>query len=139
MGTRRAADFSMAKQNKKSQVDKFSLADCKIRPVNKADKWCWRRSANPKDQEARWGYIVTLPYTPKQNTLLECVDGHIVRTKKHCDKLMLQIIKKDDAPSYGLKSFARKEPNKSKKKRRNKKKLHRILNIKRLREANSAW
>jgi hypothetical protein len=131
----------MAKRNKQLQSDRYSLLDCEIRPVTKKDKWCQRKLPKGKDPigDAPWGYIVTIPYLPNQNMFLDNVDGYIIRSKKHCGNLLLQVIKKDYAPQYGLKSFTRQEPNVSKKKRRNKKKVYRILNIRNFRKSESEW
>lgn len=92
-----------------------------------------------ESSEAPFGYIVTIPHCPNQNTILDDIDGYIVRSKKHCGKLLLQIIKKDWAPQYGVKSAARREPNARKEKRRNKKKLYRILSIKNLDKSEGRW
>lgn len=132
----------MAKQNKKQQQsNRYSLLECEIRPVTKADKWCQRKM--PKGQvpvgDAPFGYVVTIPYCPNQNTFLDNIDGHIVRSKKHCGNLLLQVIKKDFAPKYGVKSFSRQEHNVSSRKRKNKKKLYRILNIRNLRKSEGEW
>lgn len=129
----------MARRSKKQQQSsRKSLIDCEIRPVVKSDKWCRRK--NPKGQipdgDVPWGYVVTIPYCPKRNTLLDNVDGYIVRTKMHCGKLLLQVIKKDYAPEYGVKSTARAEPNANKRKR---KKLCRIVGIKNLNKSKGKW
>ena len=125
-------------RNKQLQSDRCSLRDCEIRPVKETDKWCQRRKLF-KGQvpvgDAPWGYIVTIPYCPGQNTFLDNVDGYIVRSKKHCGNLLLQVVNKKNAPQYGVKSFARQEPNVSKRKRKNKKKLYRILNIRKFRKS----
>ena len=132
----------MANRNKKQQQSKrYSLLDCEVRPVTKSDKWCQRKM--PEGQipagDAPWGYVVTIPYYPNQNTFLDNVEGYIVRTKKRCGKLLLQVIKKDYAPEYGVKSTARREPNASKRKRKNKKKLYRNLTIKNLDKLEGKW
>ncbi len=133
----------MPKRNKKKQQqsNRYSLLDCEIRPVTKSDKWCQRKM--PKGQipvgDAPWGYVVTIPYCPNQNTFLDNVDGYIVRTKKHCDNLLLQVIKKSSAPEYGVKSNAGREPNASKRKRKNKKRLYRNLCIKNLNKLENKW
>lgn len=128
----------MAKRNKtQQQSNRYSLLECEIRPVTKADKWCKRKM--PKGQvptgNVPFGYVVTIPYCPNQNTFLDNVDGYIVRSKKHCGNLLLQVIKKDFAPKYGVKSFSRQEPYVSSRKRKNKKKLYRVLNIRNLRKS----
>lgn len=132
----------MAKRRKKQQQsNRYSLLDCEIRPVTKYDKWFQRKM--PKGQipagDAPWGYVVTISYSPNQNTFLDNVDGYIVRTKKHCGNLLLQVIKKDYSPEYGVKSTARREPNVSKRKRKNKKKLYRNLSIKNLNKSEGKW
>lgn len=132
----------MAKRNKKQQQsNRYSLLDCEIRPVTKSDKWCQRKM--PKGQipvgNAPWGYVVTIPYCPNQNTFLDNVEGYIVRTKKHCGNLLLQVIKKDYAPEYGVKSSAKHEPNVSSRKRKNKKRLYRNLSIKNLNKSEGKW
>lgn len=131
----------MSKRNKQLQSDRFSMLDYEIRPVKKTDKWCQKKI--PKGQEptgeAPWGYVATIPYVPNQDTFLDNVDGYIIRSKKHCGKLLLQVIKKDYAPKYGVKSFTRQEPNASKRKRKNKKKLYRILNIRNFRKSEYKW
>ena len=121
----------MSKRNKRLQSDRCSLLDCEKRPVKKNDKWCQRKLFKGQIPvgDATWGYIVTIPYCPGRNTFLDNVDGYIVRSKKHCGNLLLQVVKKEDAPQYGVKSFTRQEPNVSKRKRKNKKKVYRILNI----------
>ena len=131
----------MSKRNKQLQSDRCSLLDCEIRPVKKTDKWCQRKlfKGQVPVGDAPWGYIVTIPYCPKQNTFLDNVDGYIVRSKKHCGNLLLQVVKKEYAPKYGVKSFIRQEPNVSKRKRKNKKKLYRILNIRNLRKSEVEW
>lgn len=114
----------MTKRNKKQQQsDRCSLLECEVRPVTKSDKWCERRK--PKNQEvvgdAPFGYIIAIPYCPKQNVFLDNVDGYIIRSKKHCGQLLLQVVKKGKGPQYGVKSSGRKEPNTSKKEKKQKK------------------
>lgn len=132
----------MSKRNKKQQQSsRYSLLECKIRPVTNADRWCQRkmpRGLVPVG-DAPFGYVVTIPYCPNQNTILDDIDGYIIRSKKHCGNLLLQVIKKDFAPEYGVKSFTRNEPHASKKKRRNKKKLYRVLNIRNLCKSKGEW
>lgn len=127
----------MSKRNKKQQQqsNRCSMNTFEVRPVTKSDKWCQIKI--PRNGEligdAPFGYIVTIPYLPNQKTFLENVDGYIVRTKKHCGMLLLQVImKKGWTPAYGINSFTRHEPNASCNKRKNKKKLYRILNIRNL-------
>ena len=137
----------MSKRSKKQQQqsNRYSTTDCEIRPVTKNDKWCQRRV--PRNGElvgdAPFGYIVTIPYLPNQNTFLEGIDGRIVRSKKHCGKLLLQVImKNDDNPQYGIGSFTRHEPNRSAKNRKKSKtKIYRIWNIRNLdkRESYKQW
>lgn len=133
----------MAKRNKKQQQqsNRFSLLDCEIRPVTRSDKWCQRKM--PKGQipggDAPWGYVIIIPYCPNQNTFLDNVDGYIIRSKKHCGNLLLQVIKKSSAPEYGVKSTAMREPNVSKRKRKNKQKLYRNLSIKNLNKSEGKW
>lgn len=132
----------MAKRNKKQQQsNRYSLLDCEIRPVTKSDKWCQQKMPKGQipDGDAPWGYVVTIPYCPNENTFLDNVDGYIVRTKKHCGNLLLQVIKKGYAPKYGVKSTARHEPNVSKRKRKNKKRLYRNLSIKNLNKLEGKW
>ena len=138
----------MSKRNKQLQSDRYSLLDCEIRPVKKTDKWCQRKLVKGQVPagDAPWGYIMTIPYYPGQNTFLDNVDGYIVRSKKHCGNLLLQVVKKEYAPvkkeyapKYGVKSFARQEPNVSKRKRKNKKKHYRILNIRNFRKSEGEW
>lgn len=131
----------MAKRNKEQQQsNRYSLLDCEVRPVTKADKWCQRKMHKGKELigEAPFGYIVTIPYLPNQNTWLDNINGRIVRCKKHCGKLLLQIIENSSVPEYGVKSFTRYEPNVSRKKRK-KKKLYRILNIRNMNKSASKW
>ena len=97
----------MAKRKKQLQSARYTLLDCEIRPVRKTDKWCQRKLIKGQlpTGEAPWGYIVTIPYLPNLNTFLDDVDGYIVRSKKHCGKLLLQVVKKDYAPQYGINLF----------------------------------
>lgn len=131
----------MSKRNKQLRSDRYSLLDCEIRPVQKTDKWCQRKLLKGQIPigDAPWGYIVTIPYLPNQNIFLDNADGYIVRSKKHCGNLLLQVVKKDDAPKYGVKSFSRHELNASKRKRKNKKKIYRILNIRNFRKSEGKW
>lgn len=131
----------MAKRKKQLQSARYTLLDCEIRPVRKTDKWCQRKLIKGQlpTGEAPWGYVVTIPYLPHLNTFLDDVDGYIVRSKKHCGKLLLQVVKKDYAPQYGIKSFSRQEEYVCKKKRANKKKLYRILNIRNLCNSKGNW
>ena len=121
----------MSKRNMQMH-DRYNLFDFQTRPVKKTDKWCQRKLVKGKipTGDAPWGYIVTIPYCPESFKLLENVDGFIVRSKKHCGKLLLQVIKKKSDRQYGINSFIRQEENVSKRKRKNKKKTYRILNIK---------
>lgn len=132
----------MAKRNKKQQQsNRYSLLECEVRPVTKSDKWCDIKIPKGKEiiGDAPFGYIVTIPYCPNQNTFLDNIDGYIVRSKKHCGNLLLQVIKKDSAPQYGVKSSAKLEPNVSSRKRKNKKRLYRILSIKNLSKSEGDW
>lgn len=130
----------MSKQSKKQQQQsrRYSFVEC--RPVTESDKWCERRV--PRNGElvgkAPFGYIVTIPFLPNQNTFLQDIDGRIIRSKKHCGKLLLQVIIKDDYPQYGIGTFTRHEPNRSAKSRKKKKaKLYRIWNIRNLNKCES--
>lgn len=124
------------------QPNKYSFPKCERRPVEKRDKWCKRKMKNGKIPvgKAPWGYIMTIPFIPGKNTLLESVDGVIVRSKIHCGMLLVQVVDKENAPEYGVKSFSRQDDDntkqkesteKSKKKGKKKKikKHHRIINI----------
>jgi len=121
----------MAKQKGNTQQSKnqYSLQDCEWRLVTEKDKWC--KISRPKSGDnnpAPNGYVVLVPTIPNKNTVLENVGGIIIRSKKHCGQLMLQVVQKRNE-LYGIASFARHEPNASKRKRKNKKKLYRVLNI----------
>ena len=80
----------MSKRKKRLQANRCSLLDCKVRIAEKTDKWCQRKTFNGQVPvgDAPWGYIVTIPYCPGKNTYLDNVDGHIVRTKKKCGKII---------------------------------------------------
>ncbi|MDE5830459.1 MAG: hypothetical protein K2H53_01940, partial [Clostridia bacterium] len=141
---RKGVEGFMAKQKKKrQQSNRYSLLECEIRTVtkSKSDSWCKRKM--PKGLipagDAPWGYVITIPYCPNQNIFLDDVDGYIVRTKMHCGNLLLQVIKKDSAPEYGVKSAAKLEPNVSSEKRKNKKKMYRVLSIKNLNKSKGKW
>lgn len=118
-----------------------SILDCERRPVTLADKWCQHKSPS-KDWEpvgnAPWGYVVTIPYLPNKNTYLSDVQGYIVSAKKHCGKLLLQVIEKDYAPQYGVKSFPR-DARLSKTKRKKNRKFFRILNIRNFAKSENKW
>ena len=131
----------MSKRIKQSQMDRFSLSDFEMRPVQKTDKWCQKKLINGHIPvgDTPWGYIVTIPFVPNKNTFLDNVDGYIVRSKKHCGQLLLQVIMKEQSPKYGVKSFSRQEPNANKRKRKNKKKLYRILNIRNFHKSEGKW
>ena len=126
----------MYKRNEQLQADRYSLLDCEIRPVKETDKWC-RHGLSPVEDDAPWGYVVTIPYVPNLSMILENVDGHIIRVKKHCGKLLLQVVKKNFAPKYGIKSYEGYEANVGKKRR--KKKNNRILNIRNFRKSEGKW
>ena len=147
--------MSKRKKTGSLQPDKYSFLECEPRPVKEQDKWCQRKMKNGEIPvgEAPWGYIITIPFIPGQNTFLENVDGVIVRSKIHCGKLLIQVVNKENAPKYGVKSFSRQESNnkqkeskeknrkkgkkKNKKKnKKNKKKLYRITHIKNLSKRN---
>lgn len=129
----------MNKRNQHMQSDRYSLLDCEIRPVNKNDKWCYH-SEIPAEGEAPWGYVITIPYVPNVNTVLDHVDGHIIRCKKHCGKLFLQVVKKEFAPKYGVKSFERPYGTISVcKGKRSGKKHNRILNIRNFNKSENKW
>ena len=137
--------MSKRKKTGSLQPNKYSFLECEPRPVEKQEKWCQRKMKNGEIPvgKAPWGYIMTIPFIPGQNTLLESVDGVIVRSKIHCGMLLVQVVKKDNAPEYGVKSFSRQDDNtkqkeskeknkkkgKKKNKRKNIKKHHRIINI----------
>lgn len=124
----------MAKQKKRNtqqSVNRYSLQECERRPVKKSDKWCYiisKPKVNMDNHPAPYGYIVTIPFLPNVNTQLEGVEGTIIRSKKHCGSLLLQVVPTRFG-AQGIGSFTRPEPNASKKKRKYKKKLYRILNI----------
>lgn len=130
----------MARHNKKQQPSNhYSLSSCEKRPVTKKDTWCERKgmlNGIVPSGVAPWGYVVTIPYCPNQNTYLEEVDGIIVRTKRHCGKLLLQVVEKDNSPKYGVKSTAI-----TKKGSQNKKGRARIVGIRNLckRKTESEW
>lgn len=129
------------RKKKKQQKSKGCIAEYEMRKVEDRDKWCKRRL--PKDDmpqcEAPFGYVITVPSCPSENTVLDNVKGYvIIRSKKHLGKVMLQVVKKEKAPQYGIKSGARQEK-KGKKKRRNKKKLNRIISVKNLRKSDGNW
>lgn len=120
------------KGNTQQSVNRYSLQECERRPVKKSDKWCYiisRPKVNMDNHPAPYGYIVTIPFLPNVNTQLEGVEGTIIRSKKHCGSLLLQVVP-TGFRVHGIGSFTRHhEPNASKKKRKKKKKLYRILNI----------
>lgn len=125
----------------KSFVKKIEKAKwcCGIRPVTKEDKWCKiRMHEENKEGDAPWGYIVTVPYLPKQTTLLEGIDGCIIRTKKHCGKFLLQVIPKKFYPDYTMVSLERDEPN-VRGTKKDKKKKYQILNIRNLNKLQRNW
>ncbi len=68
--------------------------------------------------EAPWGYVVTVPFCPNQRKILEDVNGYIIRTKKKCGNLLLQVVVGHWAPSYGIKA-----------EQKNKKKKNPIMSI----------
>jgi hypothetical protein len=118
------------------------MQEYEIREVADTDKWCKRRIPREgvPEIDAPFGYVITLPSCPSENTILDNIKGYvIVRKKKRFGKVMLQVIKKEQAPQYGIKSGARQEPKKGKKKRRNKKKLNRIINVKNLSKSGGDW
>ena len=132
----------MSKRKKKQlQSVRSSLLDYEIRPVTKSDKWCQRKLGLGKEPvgDAPFGYIITIPYLPSENMILDKVDGYIVRTKKHCGNLLLQVVKKASEPQYGVKSFASNDPNHSSRKRKNKKKFYRILHIRNFSKSQGKW
>lgn len=125
------------KKNQNQQSGRCSLHDCEIRPVTKKDKWCIKRvpRGGILEGEAPFGYIITIPYLPKDNTFLKDINGYIVRSRKFRRTLLLQvIIKKEEIPEYGIKSFARNEPN-----AKEKRKLHRIFNVRNLNKYDGRW
>lgn len=133
----------MGKQTKRQQKkSKGCTQEYEMRKVRDTDKWCKRRI--PKDGipvgEAPFGYVITLPSCPNENTVLDSLKGYtVIRSKKRCKQLMLQVVKKESAPEYGIKSGARLEPKKGKGKRRNKKKLNRIISVKNLNKLQGDW
>lgn len=122
----------MGKLDDKSrqQSRNCSLQDCEVRLVTKDDKWCCIKSyrGDEPHSEAPDGYVVIIPYIPKKDLKLEGMEGyHIIRSKKYCGKLMLQVVKKAQAPQYGISANERRVSKKGKKKRN----IH-ILNIRNL-------
>lgn len=117
----------MGKRKKKQQQkSKGCMHEYEIREVTDNDKWCKRRIPREgvPEIDAPFGYVITLPSCPSENTVLDNIKGYvIVRKKKRFGKVMLQVIKKEQAPQYGIKSGARQGP---------KKKLNRIINVKNL-------
>ncbi len=128
----------MAKRKKQLKSDGVSALGFETRPVEKTDKWC-RKPLDANGQipfgEAPWGYVVTIPYVPNQNMLLGKIDGYIVRCKKHCGSLLLQVVPKSYAPKYGVASFTRLE----KRSRKRKNKRCRILNIRNFHKSQDKW
>jgi len=124
--------------NVQQSVNQYSLKECERRPVERTDKWCKIMSMSNdhmSDTPAPYGYVVTIPFIPNQNTILKDVGGIIVRSKKRCGNFLLQVVPKISSwahPSYGIVSFTRHEPNAGKGKRKNKKRLYRILSIRNL-------
>lgn len=129
------------RNSQQQQSNRYSLLDCEIRPVARTDKWCKRKLLNGQvpTGDAPFGYVVTIPYCPNKNTFLDNIDGYIVRSKKHCGNLLLQVIPKRFSPKYGIKSFTRYEPHASSRKRKKKKKLYRVLNIRNLNKSEGKW
>ena len=134
----------MAEQEERwQQSNRYSLLESEIRPVTESDIWCRRKM--PKGRipagDDPWGYVITIPYCPNQNTFLDYVDGYIIiRTKKDGDNFLLQVIEKKSAPNYGIKAYGieaatKLEPNASSKKRKNKN----ILSIKNLTKSAGNW
>lgn len=76
----------MAKrQSKQATKSKHLFESLNARPVTCKDNWCLRPSniRGKPMKEGTWGYIITLPYLPKGNTLFEGLKGYaIVRCKK---------------------------------------------------------
>lgn len=132
----------MAKLDRHSFKDRFSLNDFEMRPVQKNDKWCYKKLNNGEipPGKAPWGYVVTIPFIPNKNTFLEYDESFIIiRCKKHCGNFLLQVIFKDESPRYGVKSFSRLEPYTKKMKRKNKHKQYRVLNIRNFQKSEGKW
>lgn len=131
----------MAKRNK--QMQSCNLSEFARRPVNQKDRWCKKVLQNGHIPEgyAPWGYVITVPFLPNCNTFLQDVNGYIVRTKKHCGCLLLQVVMKPASPQqYGVKSFSRLEPaSKTKRKNKNKKKRYRVIHIRNLGKTDGKW
>lgn len=127
----------MYKRNKQLQADRYSLLNCEIRPVTESDKWC-HHGLIPAEDEAPWGYVITIPYSNNQNLILENVDGYIIRSKKHCGKLLLQVVRRKFAPKYGVESYERQHVNGGVKPKRRKKNSQ-ILNIRNFRKSDGKW
>ena len=128
----------MAKRNKKQQQsNRYSLLDCEKRPVTETDKWCQIKKMSSGQKpigDAPFGYVVTIPYCPNENTFLDDVGGCIVRCKYDGSKILLQVISKRFAPKYGVKSTALNVRGKQ-----NKRRLNRIFCIKNLSKSNGEW
>lgn len=87
----------MSRHKKKSQqmLKRYSVENLDVRPVTSKDKWCYRpalKNGSPL-KEGDWGYIITLPYTPKKHSVIEGLEGYsIIRSKKVAGQFLLQIV-----------------------------------------------
>ena len=129
----------MARRNSNTQQFQRLLTEKdfeSIRPATVRDKWCRIRECVP-DGKAPYGYVVTIP-APNNNVKIVPNFGvenyHIIRCKKHCNKLLLQIVPSTrymyPRADYGVASGTRDVLKKKKGKRQ--KKTRRILNVRNL-------
>lgn len=121
----------------------IDLSQFERRPVKESDKWCVHdgfKTGHVRPGSAPWGYIVTIPYLPNKDSMLSGIDGCIVRTKKHCGNLLLQILPSENSPAvYGVQSFGRNEPRLGKAKKRQRKQLFRVFHPRNLAKNGLRW
>lgn len=128
-------------QSKEATKSKHFFESLNARPVTREDKWCDRPTqiCGRPALEGEWGYIITLPYLPSRNILLDGIQGYaIVRCKKYKKQFLLQIVRRKFSENYlfyyggyGMSSHAI-LPSRDGKKKKNKKKIARIWNIRNL-------
>ncbi|MFR2535002.1 MAG: hypothetical protein ACLS95_07260 [Clostridia bacterium] len=105
----------MGKKCKKKKLTQNPISnpkrDFEVRLVDKSDTWCYFKSYLNSDYDfnAPYGYIVDIPYIPKNTlSLADFIPGIIIRTKKQKGHFLLQVVKLGNSDlSYGICSYMR--------------------------------
>ncbi len=82
----------MTKKSNSSVKAKPVVVSHEKRPVTMDDHWCRFLYVDDKDEQAPYGYVVTITPPQEGSLNLDWLTGYVVRVKKSNGNLLLQVV-----------------------------------------------